>query len=115
MPLRASFAKKCTHMAHICPSVHGMKADEGLTRLCNISDHMKASETKLLSVKKQLPSGACTHIHTGTHTRRQTHTRFLLSLSDLIRVTGALPIGCESGPLLPRAANFPYSTADRKL
>lgn len=43
------------------------------------------------------------------------HTRFLLSLSDLIRVTGALPIGCESGPLLPRAANFPYSRADRKL
>lgn len=43
------------------------------------------------------------------------HTHFLLSLLDLIRVTGALPIGCESGPLLPRADNFPYSRADRKL
>lgn len=48
-------------------------------------------------------------------THSVTHTHFLLSLLDLIRVTGALPIGCESGPLLPRADNFPYSRADRKL
>ena len=88
-------------------------------RVCIILDQMRASGTKCEKAHtSERASRAHTHTqHTHTHDTHDTHTHthFLLSLSDLIRVTGALPIGCASGPLLPRAANFPYSRADRKL
>lgn len=96
--------KKRAHVAHVCPSVERISCRwRSNTTLDFASSWITWKQVKQsCSVKKPL---AQTH----------RHIRFLLSLSDLIRVTGALPIGCESGPLLPRAANFPYSRADRKL
>ncbi len=108
---QGKFCQKRTNVAHVCPSVQRISGRwRSNATLDFVSSWIAWRRVKQsCSLLKSTPVWACTHTHTHSH------TRFLLSLSDLIRVTGALPIGCESGPLLPRAANFPYSRADRKL